>query len=91
MAFWDYIFQQGLDADAASGVVTLAEGGSAKVRLNPQDMAVSVAEQEERSFILVHQGDDAVQLSFDVGPYARLRVVEVLLGRGAVDVVVRQQ
>lgn len=91
MAFLDYIFQQGLDADAASGVVTLAEGGSAEVRLNPQDMAVSVAEQDERSLILVHQGDDAVQLSFDVGPYARLRVVEVLLGRGAVDMTVSQQ
>ncbi len=91
MAFLDYIVQQGLDADAASGVVALAEGGSAEVWLNPQDMAIGVVEHGERSLILVHQADDAVQLSFDVGPYARLCVVEVLLGRGAVDVVVRQQ
>ncbi len=91
MAFLEYIYQRGLSNEATSGVVTLSEGGSAEVWLNPQDMAVNVAEQGERTLILLHQGNDAVQLSFDVGPYARLKVVEVLLGSGAVDVMVHQQ
>ncbi len=91
MAFLDYIHQRGLEKGAASGVVTLTEGDKALVCLNPKDMTETVAEQDSRSLILVHDADDAVQLSFDLLPNARLRVVEVLLGGGAVDMTINQQ
>ncbi len=91
MAFLDYIFQRGFGEEATSGVITLSEGGEAQVYLNPQDMAVSVADEGERALVLVHQNDDAVQLSFDLAPNARMRIVEVIAGDGMVDVTVRQQ
>ncbi len=91
MAFLDYIYQRGLGEGAASGTITLAEGDKAEVVVNPKDAAEVVAEQSSRLILLIHQGDDAVQLSFDMLPYARLRIVEVMLGGGAVDVSIRQQ
>ena len=91
MAFLEYIYQRGLEDGATSGVITLSEGDKAEVELNPTDMTIAVAEQHERSVLLVHTGNDSVQLSMDLAPYARLKVVEVLLGSGAVDVMIHQQ
>lgn len=91
MALLNYIKEQGIDAAVASSVITLAEGGTAELYLNPNDMSVEVSEQQTRSLILLHQTDDAVSLSVDVAPFANIRIVEVLQGRGCVDCMVRQQ
>ncbi len=91
MAFLEYIYKQGLEEGATTGQVTLSQGDKVDVELNPKEQTIAVSEQQERSLLLVHTDDDAVQLSFDLAPYARLKVVEVVLGRAMVDVTVRQQ
>lgn len=91
MALLDYIFQRGVEPSASSGVITLGEGGNMEVCINPSDTTIAVAEQAELSLLIVHNGDEAVQLSVDVAPYAHLRIIEVLQGCGAVDVTIGQQ
>ncbi|MBR4994474.1 MAG: SufD family Fe-S cluster assembly protein [Alistipes sp.] len=91
MGLLDYLQEQGIDLESSGGIVTAADNSQVEVVINPNNLDVTVAENDRKSVLVLHTKADSSRMVFDVHPCASLRVVDVYLGGCFAESVVRQQ
>lgn len=91
MRLLEYIKECGIGLDETSGEIRLADGSVAELMINPESVEYAVAENDKDSVIVLHTESGSSKLSFDVGAYGRLNLVEVFLGGCFAECNVRQQ
>jgi Fe-S cluster assembly protein SufD len=90
MVLLDYLHSIGIDC-ASSGEVTLPDGGSALLLVNPTKVECGIAEQGKEYFIILHTHTGESHLFIDVAAGAEVRILHVMLDEAKCSVKMRQQ
>lgn len=91
MRLLDYIAECGIDVESSGGELTLVDGTTAELFINPQSVEYCVAENQSEAVVVIHQNSDTAKLSFDVGVCGKLNLVELFLGGCFAECNIRQQ
>lgn len=94
MGLLDYISEQGVNmvdqSASTTGEIMLTSGEKAELFINPSDIDITLEENHQRTFIIVHRNDDAVGIKLSLAADAVLKVIQVILGGSFVDCKVDQ-